>query len=181
MPRKREEEDVKQKDDEAAEASGAAAQKSRTVSDRTFMAKPQEVKREWLVLDAAGVSLGRLAVEAAKILRGKHKPIFTPHVDTGDFVIVTNAEKLILTGNKKEDKFFVRHSGYPGGLKSTPYGKLLSEKPEFVVREAVRGMLPHNRLGRKIIKKLKVYRGSDHPHQSQKPQKIDLGRRLRVG
>lgn len=157
------------------------AKKARAAGEKTYMAKPEELKKDWYVADAANMALGRLAVEVAKVLRGKHKPIFTPHVDTGDFVVVINASKVRLTGNKAEDKYFRRHSGYPGGLKSVPYGKLLAEKPEFAIKRAVRGMLPHNRLGRAIIKKLKVYRGSDHPHDAQRPRVLEMGRRREVG
>jgi large subunit ribosomal protein L13 len=136
----------------------------------TFMAKPQEIERKWYVLDATDKALGRLATEAARILRGKHKPIFTPHVDTGDHVIIINAEKVKLTGNKLTQKKYVHYSGYPGGLKSVSYETLMKSRPELAVRTAVEGMIPHNRLGRQVVKKLKVYRGSEHPHQAQKPQ-----------
>ncbi|MBM7853860.1 large subunit ribosomal protein L13 [Desulfohalotomaculum tongense] len=137
---------------------------------KTFMAKPEEVQRKWYVIDAEGKPLGRLAAEVARILRGKHKPTFTPHVDTGDHVIVVNAEKAVLTGNKLKKKMYYRHSGYPGGLKQMAYGEFMEKKPERAVEKAVKGMLPHNRLGRKMFKKLKVYRGSEHPHQAQKPE-----------
>ncbi|GFN23013.1 MAG: 50S ribosomal protein L13 [Thermoanaerobacteraceae bacterium] len=137
---------------------------------KTFMAKPHEVQRKWYVIDAAGKSLGRVAATAAALLRGKHKPIYTPHVDTGDHVIIINAEKVRLTGKKLEQKEYIRHSGYPGGLKRIKYGTLLKTQPEKAVHKAVWGMLPHNRLGRKIIKKLRVYRGDTHPHQAQKPE-----------
>lgn len=137
---------------------------------KTFMAKPEEVKdRKWYVLDAEGKVLGRLAVEAASILRGKHSPKFTPHVDTGDHVIVINAEKVVLTGNKLQNKKYIRHSGYPGGLKVINYEKLMKTRPELAVEKAIVGMLPHNRLGARMAKKLKVYKGSAHPHQAQKP------------
>jgi len=136
----------------------------------TFMAKPQEIERKWYVIDATDKALGRLATEAARILRGKHKPIFTPHVDTGDHVVIINAEKIKLTGNKLTQKKFYRHSGYPGGLKSVSYEVLMKTKPELAVRSAIEGMIPHNRLGRQVVKKLKVYRGSEHPHQAQKPE-----------
>jgi len=136
----------------------------------TYMAKPEEIVRKWYVIDATGVPLGRLASEAARILRGKHKPIFTPHVDTGDHVIVINAENVVLTGKKRQQKYYYRHSMYPGGLKATVYDKLLAENPEKAVELAVRGMLPRNRLGRQMEKKLKVYRGSEHPHQAQQPE-----------
>ena len=123
---------------------------------RTFMAKAQEIERKWFVLDAANKPLGRVATEAARLLRGKHKPIFTPNVDTGDFVIIINAGQAVLTGNKINQKVMYKHSGYPGGLKETPYSRLMAEKPERALEAAVRGMLPKNRLGRKMIKKLKV-------------------------
>ncbi|AVX21776.1 LSU ribosomal protein L13P [Carboxydocella sporoproducens DSM 16521] len=136
----------------------------------TYMAKPQEVQRKWYILDATGKPLGRLASEAARLLRGKHKPIYTPHVDTGDHVIIINAEKVVLTGKKLDQKKWQRHSGYPGGFKSTDYRTLLQTKPELAVQLAVKGMLPHNRLGDKMLKKLRVYRGSQHPHQAQQPE-----------
>ena len=137
----------------------------------SFMSKPLEAKdRKWYTLDAEGKVLGRLAVEAARILRGKHKPIFTPHVDTGDFVIVINADKIVLTGNKLDQKMYRRHSGYPGGLKEIKYGKLMQTRPELVVEKAIKGMLPHNRLGADMGMKLKVYKGPEHPHQAQKPE-----------
>ena len=141
---------------------------------RTYQAKPGEVAREWLVIDATDVALGRLASRAAVILRGKHKPQYTSHVDTGDYVIVVNASKLKLTGNKLEDKKKYRYSGYPGGLKVTPISKLMAERPERVVEGAVKGMLPKNTLGRAMRRKLKVYAGPDHPHAAQNPRPIDL-------
>jgi large subunit ribosomal protein L13 len=134
------------------------------------MAKPDEVERKWVVIDAAGQTLGRLATEAASILRGKHKPEFTPHVDTGDFVIIINADKVVLTGKKLSQKIYYRHSRYPGGLKKTLAGDMLKNKPERMVELAVKGMLPKNRLGRKLFTKLHVYSGSEHPHQAQQPQ-----------
>ncbi|MCL4425663.1 MAG: 50S ribosomal protein L13 [Firmicutes bacterium] len=140
----------------------------------TFMAKPQDIQRKWFVVDATGKPLGRLASQVASILRGKHKPTYTPHLDTGDFVIVVNAEKVVLTGNKKETKIWYHHSMYPGGLKAIPYGKLLASKPEKVIELAVKGMLQHNRLGRKMGKKLKVYRGPEHPHAAQKPEELKI-------
>lgn len=136
----------------------------------TFMAKADDIKRKWYVIDATDKPLGRLATEVARLLRGKHKTIFTPHVDTGDHVVVINAEKVILTGKKPEQKIYARHSGYPGGLKTMTYAKLLKEKPELAIEKAVKGMLPHNRLGSAINKKLKVYKGSEHPHQAQQPE-----------
>lgn len=137
---------------------------------RTYMAKAQEIQRKWYVLDAANRPLGRVATEAARLLKGKHKPIYTPHVDTGDFVIVINADKAILTGKKLDQKIMYRHSGYPGGLKETSYRVLMAEKPERAMETVVRGMLPKNRLGRKMIKKMKVYAGAEHIHQAQKPE-----------
>lgn len=136
----------------------------------TFMAKPAEVQRKWYVIDAEGKVLGRVAVEAARILRGKHTPMFTPHVDTGDYVVVINADKVILTGNKLDQKMYNRHSGYPGGLKQTPYRVMMDKRPELMVEKAIKGMLPHNRLGTQQSKKLKVYAGSEHPHQAQQPE-----------
>jgi len=137
---------------------------------KTFMAKAEDVERKWYVLDADGKPLGRLAAEAAKILRGKHKPIFTPHVDTGEFVIVINADKVLLTGNKMKQKKYYYHSKYPGGLKSVSYEVMMKENPEKAIMLAVKRMLPKNALGRKMFKKLKVYRGEDHPHQAQQPE-----------
>ena len=136
----------------------------------TFMANKGNIVRKWYILDAAGKPLGKTAATAATLLRGKHKPIFTPHVDTGDYVIVINADKVILTGKKLDQKIMYKHTGYPGGLKETPYHRLLAEKPERAVEAAVRGMLPKNRLGRKMIKKMKVYAGAEHLHQAQKPE-----------
>ena len=140
----------------------------------TFSPKPSDIDRKWFVVDAAGKTLGRLATQVATVLRGKHKPIYTPHVDTGDFVIVVNAEQVALTGNKLRDKLYFRHSGYPGGLKVVNYEKLLRTHPERAIERAVKGMLPHNRLGRKLYRKLKVYRGGTHPHQAQKPQVLEI-------
>ncbi|MEV7803723.1 50S ribosomal protein L13 [Microbispora sp. NPDC088329] len=136
---------------------------------RTFSPKPNDVERQWYVIDATDVVLGRLASHVATLLRGKHKPIFAPHVDTGDFVIVINADKIALTGNKLEQKKAYRHSGYPGGLRSVSYGELMEKRPDRAVEKAVRGMLPKNALGRKMAKKLKVYAGAEHPHQAQQP------------
>lgn len=142
--------------------------------DKTFVAKPHEVERKWYVVDAKGKTLGRLATQLATILRGKHKPIYTPHVDTGDFVIVVNADKVNLTGKKLRDKIYYHHSLYPGGLKSIRAGELRAKNPERMIRLAVWGMLPHNRLGRKLIKKLKVYAGPEHPHAAQQPEVLDF-------
>jgi len=141
---------------------------------KTYMAKPEEIKREWFVVDAAGKTLGRLASEIAKILRGKHKPYYTPHLDCGDYVVVINAEKVKVTGKKLTDKIYYRHSGYMGGLKEIPLGKMLAEHPERVIELAVKRMLPQNRLGRKMLKKLKVYAGENHPHQAQKPKRLEI-------
>lgn len=141
---------------------------------RTFMAKAQDIQRKWYIIDAADKTLGRLASEAAAILRGKHKPTFTPHVDTGDHVIIINAEKIHLTGKKMWQKEYIRHTRYPGGLKRTNYGTLLKTKPELVIEKAIKGMLPHNRLGDDMYRKLKVYRGPQHPHQAQKPEVWEL-------
>ena len=141
---------------------------------KTYYAKPGEVEREWLVVDATDVPLGRLASEIASILKGKRKPQYTPHVDTGDFVIVVNASKVKLTGNKLADKKKYRHSGYPGGLKETAISDMLAKRPERVIEQAVKGMLPKNTLGRAMGKKLKVYAGADHPHAAQKPRQITL-------
>lgn len=140
----------------------------------TYMAKPEEVNRKWYVVDADGKTLGRMASQVASILRGKHKPTFTPNVDTGDFVIIVNASKFVLTGKKMEQKMHRHHSHYPGGLKETPYKKFVAQKPELAVYEAVRGMLPKGPLGRKMLKKLKVYRGPEHKHQAQMPEVLDI-------
>ena len=136
----------------------------------TQSAKASEIERKWYVVDAAGQPLGRLASKVAHVLRGKHRPEFTPHVDTGDFVIITNAAQISLSGNKLEDKYYHRHSGYPGGLRSESYGHLLERKPEFVVERAVKGMLPKNSLGRQMFRELKVYADGTHPHVAQKPE-----------
>ena len=141
---------------------------------KTYHAKPGEIQREWLVVDAADKPLGRLASQVATILRGKHKPQYTPHVDTGDYVVVVNAAQVKLTGNKLEDKKAVRHSGYPGGLKAIPVSRILERRPEQVIEKAVKGMLPKNTLGRAMAKKLKVYAGPDHPHEAQNPRTIEL-------
>lgn len=136
----------------------------------TFFAKANEVERKWYVIDATGLALGRLATEAARILRGKHKPTFTPNVDAGDHVIVINADQVILTGNKLDQKLYRHHSGYPGGLKEVPYRKIMQTFPERAVEHAIKGMLPHNKLGAQMYTKLKVYRGAEHPHQAQQPE-----------
>ena len=141
---------------------------------KTYMAKAETVQRKWYVVDAEGMVLGRLASQVAAILRGKNKPTFTPHVDTGDHVIVLNADKVVLTGDKLNQKFYRRHSGYPGGLKETSYKDLMAKKADLAVIEAVRGMLPKNALGRQMIKKLRVYKGAEHGHAAQKPEVLEL-------
>lgn len=141
---------------------------------RTYSPKPGEVERNWYVIDAADVVLGRLASQTAILLRGKHKPQFAPHIDTGDFVIIVNADKVHLSGNKRADKLAYRHSGYPGGLRSISYGDLIDKDSRKAVEKAVRGMLPHNTLGREQLKKLKVYGGSEHPHAAQQPVPFQL-------
>ena len=141
---------------------------------RTFSPKGNDITRQWHVVDASGVVLGRLASQVAVLLRGKHKPIFAPHVDTGDFVIIINADKVELSGNKLERKMAYRHSGYPGGLRSVSYGELMEKHPERAVEKAVRGMLPKNSLGRQTLRKLKVYTGPNHPHQAQQPVPFEI-------
>ena len=141
---------------------------------KTFVAKPETVKRDWYVVDAEGKTLGRLATEIASRLRGKHKPEYTPHVDTGDYIIVINAEKVAVTGNKASDKMYYAHSGFPGGIKSISFDKLIQRKPEMVIEAAVKGMLPKGPLGRAMYRKLKVYSGSEHPHAAQQPQPLDI-------
>ena len=141
---------------------------------RTYSPKPGDIHREWHVIDATDVILGRLAVQTANLLRGKHKPIFAPHMDTGDFVIIVNAEKVALTGDKKTKKMAYRHSGYPGGLTATPIGVLLEKDARKAVEKAVWGMLPKNRLGRQMLKKLKVYSGPTHPHQAQQAVPFEI-------
>ena len=141
---------------------------------RTYMAKPTEVERKWYVIDAAGKPLGRVASQAAAILRGKHKPTYTPNVDCGDFVIIINAKDVVLTGNKLEQKQLRRHSRYPGGLKSTKYKDVIANNASIAVEVAVKGMLPHTRLGRQMYTKLNVYNGSEHPHQAQKPEVYEI-------
>jgi large subunit ribosomal protein L13 len=141
---------------------------------RTYSPKPGDIQREWHVIDATDVVLGRLAVHTANLLRGKHKPIYAPHVDTGDFVIVVNAEKIALTGGKRTDKMAYHHSGFPGGLSAVPVGELLEKDARKVVEKAVWGMLPKNRLGRQMLKKLKVYSGPTHPHQAQQATPYEI-------
>jgi len=141
---------------------------------KTFMANAATIERKWYVVDAEGKTLGRLAAEVAKVLRGKHKPTFTPHVDTGDHVIIINAAKVALTGNKLIQKTYFKHSGYPGGTTFTPAGKMLADRPERVLELAVRGMLPKNKLGRQTYRKLQVYRGAEHPHAAQLPEVLEI-------
>ena len=141
---------------------------------KTFVAKPETVKRDWYVVDAEGKTLGRLASEIASRLRGKHKAEYTPHVDTGDYIIVVNAEKVAVTGNKAKDKMYYRHTEFPGGLKSFSFEKLIERKPEMVLELAVKGMLPKGPLGREMFKKLKVYAGEVHPHTAQQPQALEI-------
>jgi large subunit ribosomal protein L13 len=142
---------------------------------KTYSPKPRDIERRWYVLDASGAILGRLATQAATILRGKHKPIFAPHADTGDHVIVINAKDVTLSGGKENKKIAYHHSGYPGGLTETVYSRLLARKPAFAVEKAIKGMLPHNRLGRQMASKLRVYAGADHRHEAQKPQALAAG------
>ena len=140
----------------------------------TYFPKQGEITRKWFVVDASGQTLGRLATQIANALRGKRKPTYTPHIDVGDFVIVVNAEQIQVTGNKRQDKRYYRHSGYPGGLKSRTLQEMLDRRPEEVIRRAVKGMLPRNRLGRKQLTKLKVYAGPDHPHAAQQPKPMEM-------
>ncbi|ERP91241.1 MAG: 50S ribosomal protein L13 [Alcanivoracaceae bacterium] len=141
---------------------------------KTYSAKPESVKRDWYVVDASGKTLGRLATELANRLRGKHKPEYTPHVDTGDYIVVINADKVAVTGNKANDKMYYRHTGYPGGLKEANFATLQAEKPEMIIEKAVKGMLPRNPLGRAMYRKLKVYAGTEHPHTAQQPQQLEI-------
>lgn len=141
---------------------------------KTFSLKPSQIERNWVLVDAQGKVLGRLATEIATILRGKRKPTYTPHVDNGDHVVVINAEKVVVTGKKRQKKLYHHHTGYPGGLRSRTFAQVLAHKPERILKHAVKGMLPHNRLGRQILKKLRIYAGPEHPHQSQNPQPIEL-------
>jgi large subunit ribosomal protein L13 len=139
---------------------------------KTYQASAQDRERDWYVVDAEGRTLGRLATQIANVLRGKRKPTYTPHVDVGDFVIVVNAEKVSVTGNKRQEKRYYRHSGYPGGLRSRTFEEMMARRPEEVLRLAVKGMLPRNRLGRQQLRKLKIYAGTDHPHQAQRPEPL---------
>lgn len=144
------------------------------MTQKSYLAKNEEIERKWYVVDATGMSLGRLASQVAKILQGKHKPTYTPHVDTGDYVIVINAEKIVLTGKKLTQKKYYRHTGYPGGIKEQTAKEILEKYPERLIEKAVKGMLPSTTLGRHMFKKLKVYSGSNHPHEAQKPEKLEL-------
>ena len=141
---------------------------------RTFSPKAADIQRQWHVIDASDVVLGRLASQTARLLRGKHKPIYAPHIDTGDFVIIVNASKVALSGNKLQDKMAYRHTGYPGGLRSVSYGELMAKNPERAVEKAVKGMLPKNALGRQMLRKLKVYSGPEHPHKAQQPVPFEI-------
>lgn len=141
---------------------------------KTFSAKPAEVRRDWFVIDATGKTLGRMATEIAMRLRGKHKPEYTPHVDTGDYIVVVNAEKVAVTGNKQNDKMYYRHTGYPGGIKSMSFDKMVQHAPERIIEIAVKGMLPKNPLGRAMFKKLKVYSGPEHNHTAQQPKALEI-------
>jgi len=143
---------------------------------KTYTPKPSEITREWHVVDAEGLIIGRMATEVARLLRGKHKPTFSPHIDTGDHVIIVNADKVIMSGNKAEQKQIYRHSGYPGGIKSETFAQLLDRKPADAVRRSIRGMLPKSSLGRQQLSKLKVYAGPDHPHQAQAPTPFEIKR-----
>lgn len=144
---------------------------------KTHSVKASEIQREWWVIDADGLILGRLAAEVAHVLRGKHKPVFAPHLDTGDHVVIVNADKVRLSGNKLADKRWYRHSGYPGGLRELPYDRLMQERPQLVVEKAIKGMLPRNRLGRSMSSKLKVYSGPNHPHAAQNPKPMTIKRK----
>jgi len=147
---------------------------------KTYSAKPHEVKRDWYWVDAQGLTLGRLASEVAFRLRGKHKPEYTPHVDTGDYIVVINASKVAVTGNKEAQKMYYHHTGYPGGLKAMNFSKLQQHKPERIIREAVKGMLPRGPLGRQMLSKLKIYHDAEHPHQAQQPKQLQLTQQKHV-
>jgi len=149
--------------------------KSGEIILETYIPKLNEINQKWLVVDADGQILGRLASEVASILRGKNKPIFTPHMDVGDYVIIINAGKIRVTGKKAKTKKYYRHTGYPGGLRSDNYSDLIKSNPARILEKAIWGMLPHNKLGKKIYKKLKIYAGNEHPHEAQKPEKIEIG------
>ena len=150
------------------------AEKDLMIDNKTYTPKAKDVERQWFVVDAAGKTLGRLATQIAARLKGKHKPIYAPHMDVGDHIVVINAEKVRVTGRKSEQKVYYHHTGYPGGIRATPYSRMLATHPERIIKKAVWGMLPHNVLGREIIKKLRVYAGSEHGHQAQKPVPLDL-------
>ncbi|MCG8537091.1 MAG: 50S ribosomal protein L13 [Pseudomonadales bacterium] len=141
---------------------------------KTFSAKPESVERDWYVVDATDKTLGRLATEIARRLRGKHKPVYTPHVDTGDYIVVVNADKVAVTGNKRSDKMYYRHTEFPGGIKEINFDKLMAHKPEMAIEKAVKGMMPRNPLGRAMLRKLKVYAGAEHPHTAQQPKELAL-------
>ncbi len=141
---------------------------------KTYSPKPEDIDHKWFIVDADGVVLGRLASKVAQILRGKHKPIWAPHVDVGDFVVVVNADKVRVSGRKTEQKVYIHNTGYPGGLRTATYNEIMAKKPDFILREAVKGMLPHNRLGRKMLKKLKIYASPEHPHVAQQPETLPL-------
>lgn len=147
---------------------------------KTFTPKPADIQREWFVVDATDQTLGRLASDVAHILRGKHKPTYAPHVDGGDFIVIVNAEKVAVTGNKALQKVYFRHSGYPGGLRELSFEQMREKYPDRIIYGAVRGMLPKSKLGRKMISKLKVYAGPDHPHGPQKPQPLEIGKKVEV-
>lgn len=141
---------------------------------KTYMAKPQEVQRSWYLLDADGQTVGRLASEIAKRLRGKHKPEYTPHVDTGDYIVVINADKIHISGNKNQDKYYYHHTGFPGGIKSQSFNDLKASKPEQILEKAVKGMIPRGPLGRQMLKKLKIYAGTEHKHEAQQPKPLNI-------
>ena len=143
-------------------------------ANKTTMPKGKDIQQKWYVVDADGKVLGRLASRVASILRGKHRPEFAPHMDLGDHVIIVNADKIRVTGRKAQQKYYLRHSGYPGGLKKIPYMRVLREHPERILYHAIKGMLPHNRLGRKLMKKVRIYAGPEHPHQAQQPEPLEL-------
>jgi large subunit ribosomal protein L13 len=141
---------------------------------KTYSPKPADVERKWYIVDAQDAVLGRLAVKVANVVRGKHKPMWAPHADVGDFVVIINADKVRMTGRKEDTKVYYHHSGYPGGLKATPFRRMQAKRPEFIISEAIRGMLPSNRLGRKVLKHVKIYASAEHPHAAQSPEKLDI-------
>ena len=144
------------------------------MTNRTFTPRKADIERRWFIVDAAGQTLGRLATQIASVLRGKHKPTYSPHMDMGDHIIVINADKIHVSGRKAEQKVYYRHTGYPGGIRATPYARMLERHPERILKKAIWGMLPHNVLGRRVFKKLRVYKGPEHRHAAQKPQVLDL-------